>query len=42
MYNRENDNIVKTVVPTDWERVGERKFSDMNILFYYEIRSSNL
>jgi len=42
MYTYDDDEIYSTELPTDWDRVGTKKFSDMNILFYYEIRNTNI
>ena len=40
MGNYANDSISVTTIPVVFEELGEIDFNEMNILFYYEIRST--
>jgi len=37
-----NDQISLNEFPTDFEEMGEVNYTDFNMLFYYEIRSTKL
>ena len=40
MYDKDDDNISVTVHPTPFEEWDPINFEEMNILFYYEWRST--
>ena len=42
MVDYGDDSIEYSVVPTDFDSLGKKAFKDMNILFYYEIRSTHI
>jgi len=42
MIDKGNDSITVTTTPTEFEELGEIDFTEMNILFYYEIKSTRL